>query len=53
MKPCPNIACGNLVPKHYLEHMTCFLCMFFGKPEVRNAPPLKLARTNRGDRRRP
>jgi hypothetical protein len=53
LKPCPNRTCGNTVPGHYRKDMKCFMCVFFGHPQVRRAPELKLTRVNRGDRRRP
>jgi hypothetical protein len=52
MKPCPSSTCGNMIPAHYLEHMTCFMCLFFGLPQVRRAPEMKLIRVHRQRERR-
>jgi hypothetical protein len=45
MKNCPTPQCSQQVPESFLATMSCSMCLTFGTPEVRMAPPMRIVRT--------
>jgi hypothetical protein len=44
MKKCPMQSCNCEVPSYFLPEMKCSMCLTFGPPEVRLAPPERIVR---------